>query len=83
MKIYAYIQNGEVFEIIEPITRDIDSPDGVEPPFLAGDEVPIEQRYHPAFVADCIEITGLTPKPQQRWTYDKATNTFSAPAADA
>lgn len=82
MKVYAYIQNGKVFEIIEPVIRDIDSPEGVEPAFKAGDEVPIDQRYHPAFVADCVDITGLSPQPQQRWNYDKSTNAFSAPAAD-
>ncbi|CAH2808757.1 MAG: hypothetical protein PPHEINF_6204 [uncultured Paraburkholderia sp.] len=77
MKVYAYIQNGEVFGIIEPVARDIDSPEGGEPSFKAGDEVPIEQRYHPTFVANCVDITGISPQPQQRWKYDKSLNTFS------
>lgn len=65
MKTYAHVQNGSVIEIIEPY---------IDP---SGNEVPIEERYIAEFVAQMVDITDVSPKPEQRWTYDGAT--FSAP----
>lgn len=65
MKIYARIDDGMVAEIIKPMV------DG------DGNEIPIEARFHPDFVATLIDITGVSPQPKERDLYDGAT--FSAP----
>lgn len=67
MKIYARVESGIVLEIIEPLADE----DGIE--------VPIELRFTEEFVATLIDITGIDPQPDQRWTYDGAV--FSAPVA--
>ncbi|WP_272905162.1 tail fiber assembly protein [Pseudomonas petrae] len=57
MKVYARVLDGEVWEIIPPFAAD------------DGSEVPIEDRFPAEFVAELVEITGLDPQPDQRWTY--------------
>lgn len=57
MKTYAFIQNGEVVEIIPPA---IDS---------EGKEIDINERFVPAFVAQMVDITNLDPQPEIHWTY--------------
>ena len=72
MKTYVRIQDGIVFEVIPPMTYDIDSPEGVEPTFKSGDEVPIERRYHPSFIDGTlswmIDVTNSDPMPAYGWT---------------
>lgn len=58
MDFYAYIEDGIVIEIIAPMAD------------AQGDEIPIEDRYHPDFVKNLIKITGVDPRPDQNWTYD-------------
>ena len=65
MKTYAFIQNGEVAEIIQPATW----PDGTE--------IDIKDRFAPAFVAQMVDITNLNPPPGLHWTYEKGV--FQAP----
>ena len=57
MKIHAFIQHGEVAEIIHPATW----PDGTE--------IDINDRFAPAFVAQMVNITDIEPKPEIHWTY--------------
>lgn len=80
MKTYARVVAGEVVELIQPVSYPSDSPDGIYPPWLMGDDIPLEQRYTAEFCAECVDITGITPQPQQSWTYDGVT--FSPPVAD-
>jgi len=56
--IYARIENGLAVEIVEPMLDD------------DGNEVPIEDRFHPEIVATLIDITGVQPSPRQGWTFD-------------
>jgi hypothetical protein len=65
MKTYARIDDGMVAEIIGARL------DG------DGNEIPIESRFHPDFVATLVDITGISPQPKERDLYDGAT--FSAP----
>lgn len=58
MKTYARIDTGVVVEIIQPMQ------DG------AGNEIPVEDRFTPEFVATLVDVTGMNPAPDQRWTYD-------------
>lgn len=64
MKTYAYVYLGVVREIIPPLVID-------------GVDIPIEERYHPDFVAQCVDITDLSPQPAEWWLYDG--ETFSPP----
>ncbi|HAT7514565.1 TPA: hypothetical protein JAV82_002334 [Kluyvera ascorbata] len=57
MKTYAFIQNGEVAEIIQPATW----PDGTE--------IDIKDRFAPAFVAQMVDITDLDQQPGIHWRY--------------
>lgn len=57
MKIYAFIQRGEVAEIILPATW----PDGTE--------IDIHDRFSPEFVAQMVDITDLDPKLGLHWKY--------------
>jgi hypothetical protein len=68
MHTYARIDNGRVVEIIEPMTYDVDSPEGSEYQFKAGDEIPIERRFMPAFAAALVDISAVTPQPGYGWT---------------
>lgn len=58
MKIYAFIQRGEVAEIIQPATW----PDETE--------IDIKDRFTPEFVAQMVDITDLDPMPGLHWTYE-------------
>jgi hypothetical protein len=66
MKTYAYIYSGIVWQIIAPVQ---DS---------GGNETPLADRFSPEFVAACVDITNVTPRPSANWTYNWAT--FSAPS---
>ncbi|HDL6888393.1 TPA: tail fiber assembly protein [Yersinia enterocolitica] len=57
MKTYAFVQRGQVFEIINPVT-DSD-----------GKEIDIKDRYAPDFVAVMYDITDMDPAPKLGWTY--------------
>lgn len=65
MKTYAFVQRGEVVEIIPPVT---DS---------SGKEIGIQDRYAPDFAAVMYDISGLRPQPEQGWTYIEGV--FAAP----
>lgn len=58
MRTYARVKNGIVQEVITPYADE------------SGTEVPIEQRFTPELVADLVDVTGLDPVPDQRWTYE-------------
>lgn len=60
MQTYARVENGVVQEIIEPLAD------------LDGNEYPIEERFVPELVAQMVDITRITPKPDQMWTYEGA-----------
>lgn len=79
MKTFAYVVDGVVFEIIPPVT--FPPPDAsiietagqeVYDALLAkaGEEIPIDERYTPEFVSSCVDISDVSPKPDQNWTYD-------------
>ncbi len=65
LKVYARVENGVVQEVIQPL-NDLD-----------GVEYPIEERYPVQVLEQLVEITGLSPQPDQGWTYGK--NVFKAP----
>jgi len=52
-----------IVQIIPPATYQEDSPEGVDPPYQAGDEIPIDQRFTPEFVAMLADITDVDPQP--------------------
>ncbi len=66
MKVYAYVQNATVVEVIPPSTDE------------SGSEIHIDLRFHPDFVKDLVVITDLDPRPTPGWTYDGAS--FSPPS---
>lgn len=65
MKIYAFIQNSEVAEIIPPATDQ------------NGKEIDVKDRFAPAFVAEMVDITDVIPQPGLHWTYENGI--FQAP----
>ena len=65
MSIYAHLQNGVVIEIIYPLLDD------------SGNEYAINVRYPQDFVAQCVDITGISPQPDQHWLFDGSN--FSPP----
>ncbi|MBU9592767.1 hypothetical protein [Burkholderia multivorans] len=67
MKTYARILQGEVVEIIGP-AKDPD-----------GNEIPIEERFAADFVEQLVDVTNVSPMPDQQWKYDG--ETFSPPAS--
>lgn len=77
MKSYALIRDAVVAEIIPPSTYDEDSPEGVEPAWRAGDEIPIGDRFTPDLVATMVDITSVTPIPGEGWAYNGSA--FSEP----
>ena len=81
MKTYARIYNGLVAEIIEPATYTADVVVGDQVIHAQGDEVAIEDRFTPDFVAALVDITDVVPEPKQGWTYDG--NAFAAYVAPA
>lgn len=84
MKTYARIQDGIVMEVIHPMAYDADSPPGVEPPFKAGDEVPITSRYNAALIdgtiSTMVDVTSLSPMPGPGWTTEDG-KAFSPPSS--
>lgn len=66
IKIYARIENGVVLEIIKPLLDD------------DGNEFPVAARFVPELAAQMIDVTDVSPMPEQRWTYDGTT--FTPPA---
>jgi hypothetical protein len=80
MKTYARIDEGVVVELIPPMAYDVDSPDGFEPTYKAGDDVPIEQRYNAQFIDGTLSTmidTAGNDNVEAGWTYDGTT--FAAP----
>lgn len=69
MKTYARVFQGEVVEIIPPAPYPSDSPEGVEPPWMAGDDIPLDRRYTEEFCSTCVDITEVAPPPQVGWLY--------------
>ena len=59
-KQYGFIQQGQVHEVIN----------------IEDGSPPIEERYHPDFVACMIEITPLIPQPQVGWLFNLADGRF-------
>lgn len=57
MKIYAFVQNGEVVEIIQPAAD------------AAGREINIKDRFCPDFVSSMVDISGLKTVPGLHWKY--------------
>jgi hypothetical protein len=81
MTTYARIDDGKVVEIIEPLVLDfpetMPSEDGAEPTTaIVSREVPINERYHPDFVATLVDVSGV-PGVEVGWSYDG--RTFAAP----
>ncbi|GJH14957.1 hypothetical protein CBA19CS22_00465 [Caballeronia novacaledonica] len=60
MKTYARIEEGVVAEIIKPMVD------------AEGNEIPIEARFHPDFVAALVDITDISPQPKEQDRYDGA-----------
>lgn len=60
MKTYARIVGGAVVELITP---------GMD---LAGNQYPIEECFPAEIIAECVDISGISPQPGQRWVYDGA-----------
>lgn len=57
MKIYAFIEDGKVSQLVMPFVN----PEGVE--------VPIEERFTPEMVLFMVDVTENEPQPQPGWTY--------------
>lgn len=86
MKTYARVDSGVVREIIQPMvwpepdpaTQDQMTPEAWDAAVArAGSEIDISDRYSPDFVAECVDISSVTPAPDQNWTYDGSV--FAAP----
>lgn len=71
MQTYAHIDQGRVAEIIGPLSyaEDVTDENG-EVIHKAGDDISIENRYTPEFVAALVEVTGLDPMPTAGMVYD-------------
>lgn len=65
MAIYAYVADGIVIEIIQPLL-DAD-----------GTECPIAQRFTPQFLLNLVDVTSVSPLPKPNWLYNGSV--FSAP----
>lgn len=61
MKTYARVDGGIVVEIIGPMVDD------------NGDEIEIDRRFTPQFVATLVDITTELPMPSEGWRYDGET----------
>jgi hypothetical protein len=76
MKSYARVDGGRVVELFPPVCYDVDvegpaNEDGTPGPLLhrVGDEVPIDQRFHPEFVVDLVSIpSGADVSVGDSWT---------------
>jgi hypothetical protein len=70
MKLYAFVVDGKVQEIILPMIYDAEHPDWRNDlPSRIGLEIPIEERYHPELVAHMYDITDMNPIPVVGWTH--------------
>ena len=71
MQTYARIQNDAVVEIIGPLTDENEN------------EIPIAERFTPVLVATLVDVTNITPQPQQGWTAIEVDGgwTFNTPSA--
>lgn len=65
MKTYAQIDSSAISEIIQPWANE------------QGEEVPIEQRFTPEFVAALVDITDIDPPPLEGWTATEADGVWS------
>lgn len=72
MKTYVRLLGDSVVEVIAPVVYEDDSPPGIEPVYKKGEEIPIDRRYHPLFVAALIEVPSSVEIPEQGWIYDGA-----------
>lgn len=70
MKTYAHVQDGRVVEIILPMVYEFDADDES---YKAGDEIPINQRFTPEFVATLVDISEVSPQPTVGMAYDGTT----------
>lgn len=83
MKVYAFIQSGKVYEIINPVVYDTEVPDWVEgDPARIGKEIPIEERFPSGFIENLVNITNMNSVPAVGWSYNSSNGTFSAPISD-
>jgi hypothetical protein len=57
-KTYAYVVDGIVREVILPFTND------------HGEDVPVGDRFTPEFVSCLVDVTSISPQPDQLWIYD-------------
>jgi hypothetical protein len=71
MKTYVRIDNGVVAELIKPMVDE------------EGNEIPIELRYHPDFVAALVDVTDFTPTPVQGDVYADGNFTKPTPQEDS
>ncbi|MFD1557104.1 tail fiber assembly protein [Paraburkholderia silviterrae] len=79
MKLYAHVVGGSVIEpLIASAYWDADDPSGN---FKKGDEIPVAQRFTAAFVANLIDVTAISPQPQQGWVTADGGKSFAAPVA--
>ncbi len=70
MKSYALLYGSVVAEVFVPVLAS----DGVT-------MIPVEDRYHPAFIATLIDVTGNLPSAGETATHGANGWTFSAPVA--
>jgi hypothetical protein len=49
----------------------------ITPPTIDGVQLPIGEMFTPEFVAGLIDVTDVSPQPEQWWTYNGTT--FAAP----
>ncbi|WP_175878912.1 hypothetical protein [Burkholderia sp. BCC0097] len=58
MKMYAYIYEGVVWEIFQPMVDD------------QNEEIPLEMQYSPEYLSACVDITDIDPSPMVGWLFD-------------
>ncbi|RVD76991.1 tail fiber assembly protein [Pseudomonas koreensis] len=87
MKVFAYIPNGIVLEIIKGSVYGAPPPEqeqNVTPEVWqelvnrVGKEIPIQEIYTPEFISTLVEVTDVTPEPVQGMSYQNGV--FSPPA---
>lgn len=77
MSIYARIFEGMVVEIILPAAYPAASPDGVNPTWSEGDEIPIKSRFTPEFIATLVDISSTSPQPTYGWIATESDGNWS------
>lgn len=70
MKTYAFIYMGKIWQVIQPVVDE------------KGNQIPLSSLYTPDFCDQCVDITGMTPIPQENWIATEASGTwtFTLPA---